>query len=309
MTLQPKVVKAADGMREAYRNAAEPAAVLFPMGKKRTVLKGITADAFTTEADARALAALEKVPLLPQVLRKFFDLGFDRWLYCMNMSMAVRCGPNQFQSLYAIFVESCKILDVPEPELYITSNPFPNAFAGGVERPFVTLRSSIVDSLTDEQLFHLIGHELGHIKAGHMLYHTVGRLLVPLLQALGRRMPIVGDVAAIGLVFAFFEWMRLSEISCDRAGLLVSQDLETSLMANLALAAGPSRLRHEMNLEAFMDQARSYQDAPILDQLGKVILYFSMTWSFTHPMPVHRAQQLEKWASKGEYEKILARYR
>lgn len=284
----------------------EGGSIIRLMRKKRTILKGISADAFTTDADRRALAALERVPLLPQVLKKFFDLGFDRWFYCMNMSMSVRCGPNQFPSLYAIFVESCKVLDVPEPELYITSNPFPNAFAGGVERPFVTLRSSIVDTLTDEQLFHLIGHELGHIKSGHMLYHTVGRLLVPLLQALGRRMPIVGDVAAIGLVFAFYEWMRQSEISCDRAGLLVAQDVDTSMMANLALTAGPNRFSEEMNLDAFMEQARAYQEAPTLDQIGKVILYFTMTFAFTHPQPVHRAQQLEKWVQQGEYEKILA---
>jgi len=273
--------------------------------KERVILSGISADAFTTEADRRALAALERVPLLPQVLRKFFDLGFDRWFYCMNMSMSVRCGPNQFPTLYDIFVESCKVLDVPEPELYVTNNPFPNAFAGGVERPFVTLRSSIIDTLNDEQLYHLVGHELGHIKSGHMLYHTVGRLLVPLMQALGRRMPIVGDVAAIGSVFAFYEWMRQSEISCDRAGLLVSQDFDTSMGANLAMTGGPSRFRAEMSLDAFMEQARAYQEAPTLDKVGKVILYFTMSWAFTHPQPVHRAQQLEKWVQKGEYRKII----
>lgn len=271
----------------------------------RKILAGLPANAFTTEGDRRALAALEKIPLLPTVLKKFYELGLDRWFYCMNMSSSVRCGPSQFQTIYEIFKESCRILDLPEPELYLTNNPFPNAFAGGVERPFITLRSSIVDTLSDQQLYHLIGHELGHIKSGHMLYHTVGRLIVPLLQALGRRMPLVGDVAAIGLVFAFYEWMRQSEISCDRAGLLTVQDFETSMLANLAMTAGPTRFAAEMNLEAFMEQARAYQEAPAMDQLGKVILYFTSTWSFSHPQPVHRAQQLEKWVKKGYYDRIL----
>ena len=53
----------------------------------------------------------------------------------MNMSMSVRCGPTQYKTLYGIMRESATVLDMPEPELYITSNPFPNAFAGGVERP------------------------------------------------------------------------------------------------------------------------------------------------------------------------------
>lgn len=275
------------------------------MPERRIRLTGISPDAFTTEADRRALVALEKVPLLPAVLRKFSDLGLDRWFYCLNMSMSVRCGPKQYPTIYGIFQECCEVLDVPEPELYLTSNPFPNAVTAGVERPFITLRNSIVDTLPDEELFHLIGHEVGHIKSGHMLYHMVGRLLLPLLQALGRRFPIVGDAAAIGLIFAFYEWMRQSEISCDRAGLLVSQNLDTSLHANLRLTSGPNRFSSEESIEAFMDQARAYQEASPLDQLGKVILYFTSTWAFTHPMPVYRAQQLERWAESGDYRKIL----
>lgn len=275
------------------------------MATARVRLTGIEPAAFTTEADRKALAALERVPLLPAVLRKFSELGLDRWYYCMNMAMAVRCGPKQYRTLYGIFQECCEVLDVPEPELYISSNPFPNAFAGGVERPFITLRNSIVDTLSDQQLYHLIGHELGHVKSGHMLYHMVGRLLIPLLQALGRRVPILGDAATIGLVFAFFEWMRQSEISCDRAGLLVSQDLQTSLEANLAMTAGPNRFASEASIGTFMEQARTYQEAAPLDQLGKIILYFTSTWAFTHPMPVYRAQQLEKWAETGDYRKIL----
>jgi Zn-dependent protease with chaperone function len=272
---------------------------------ERKRFDGITADAFVTEADRRALKALERVPLLPAVLRKFHDLGADRWFYCMNMANAVRCGPKQYHTLYGMFQESCAIMDMPEPELYVANNPFPNAFAGGVERPFITVRSSMIDTLTDDGLFHLIGHELGHVKSGHMLYHTVGRILVPLIQSLGRRLPILGDAAAIGLVFAFYEWMRQSEISCDRAGLIVSQNLEVSLGAMLNLAAGPNRMSDEMSLETFMEQARTYKESPGLDQLGKIFLYFTSTWAFTHPQPVHRAQLLEKWHEKGYYDRIL----
>ena len=127
------------------------------------ILTGITSDAFTSDADRWALDKLAKMPLLPTVIQKFYEIGFDRWFYCMNMSMSVRCGPNQYQTLHRILQESCKVLDMPEPELYLSSNPFPNAFAGGVERPYITLRSSIVNTMTDEQLYYLIGHELGHI--------------------------------------------------------------------------------------------------------------------------------------------------
>lgn len=274
------------------------------MERKR--LTGIGARSFVADADRLALEALKKVPLLPQVIQKFYDVGIDRWLYVYNMSMSVRCGPTQYKTLYNILRESCEVLDMPEPELYVTSNPFPNAYTGGVERPYITLRSSMIDALTDEQLYHLMGHELGHIKAGHVLYRSVATVLLPLLELVGRRTFGLGDVASMGLILAMAEWSRQAEITADRAGLLVAQDLNLSLDANLALTAGPNRLSHEMNRDAFMDQARAYQDAGPLETLGKVLIFVLMSSTYSHPMPVHRTQQLERWVLSGAYDQIMS---
>jgi Zn-dependent protease with chaperone function len=271
----------------------------------RRRLPGLPASAFVSDADRWALEKLQTVPLLPIVLRKFYEVGFDRWFYCMNMSMSVRCGPNQYPTLYRILQESCEVLDMPEPELYLTSNPFPNAFAGGVERPYITLRSSIVDNLNDEQLYHLVGHELGHIKANHVLYFSVGATLFALLDMLGRRTLGTTDVASYALVLAFYEWSRQAEFSADRAGLLVTQSLTTSIDSQISMTAGPNRLRHEQNRDAFFDQARAYQDADTLDQIGKAVLFMMYGKTFTHPMPVHRAQELERWYLSGAYDRII----
>lgn len=272
----------------------------------RKCFPGLSADAFVSENDRRALEAVKRIPLLPKIVQKFYEVGLDRWLYCRNMGMCVRCGPKQFKTLYEILREACAILDMPEPELYVTSNPFPNAFAGGVERPYVTLRSSMVETLTDDQLLHLVGHELGHIKAGHILYTSVASVLLPLLEMIGRRTLGLGDVASVGLVLAMAEWSRQAELSADRAGMLVSQSLELSAGANLAMCAGPSRLAHEMNLEAFMDQARAYQDMDAWDSLGKVLLFLLFTSTATHPMPVYRTQELERWHLSGAFDRIMA---
>lgn len=275
------------------------------MATRRT-FPGLSASAFVSDTDRIALDALKRVPLLPQVVQKFYEVGIDRWLYCYNMSMAVRCGPKQYKTLYNIMKEACDILDMAEPELYVTNNPFPNAFAGGVERPYITLRSSIIDTMTDEQLYHLIGHELGHIKADHILYQSIAGILYPLLEMLGRRTFGLGDVAGIALILAMYEWYRQAEISADRAGLLVAQSLDLSIDANIMLTAGPSRLRHEMSREAYMEQARAYQDAGTLESIGKVLIFLLLSSTYTHPMPVHRAQELERWVLSGAYDRIMS---
>ncbi len=272
---------------------------------EKKILTGISADAFTSDADKWALDKLKKLPLVPQLVSKFYEVGIDRWLYCYNMSSSIRCGPNQYPTLYNIMRESCKVMDMPEPELYVSNNPFPNAFAGGVERPYVTLRSSMIDTMTDEELYFIMGHELGHIKAKHILYFSVGSLLFPLLDLLGRRTMGASDVATYALVLAFYEWSRQAEFSSDRAGLLVAQDPMTAIRSQIKLAAGPSRLASELSEEAFLEQARAYQDADTLDKLGKFVLFATMGKTLTHPMPVHRTQELERWVQSGAYDRIL----
>ncbi len=274
--------------------------------RERTVLTGLPAEAFVSDADHWALEKLKRIPLLPTIVTKFYEYGFDRWLYCMNMSMSVRCGPNQYKTLYGILEESARILDMPAPELYVTSNPFPNAMAGGVERPYITLHSSIINNLNDEQLFYLVGHELGHIKARHVLYFSVGAVLIPLLDMLAQSTLGVSNVARTALILAYYEWSRQAEFSADRAGLLVSQSLDDTLDSLVCMAAGPNRFSHEQSRDAFMDQARAYQDADFLDEVGKVILFLIQGSTFTHPMPVHRAQELERWQLSGRYDQILA---
>lgn len=272
---------------------------------KRKQFPGLTHQHYASDTDQKAIEALQRIPLLPKVVSKFHEVGWDRWMYAYNMATSVRCGPKQFPKLYSIMQECCGILDMSEPELYVSSNPFPNAHAGGVERPYITVRSSMIDSLNDEQLFHLVGHELGHIKSGHLLYHSIAAMLIPLLEALGRRTLGVSDALGIALMLAFLEWSRQAELSADRAGLLCSQDFQTSAMTNLLLCSGATRMNDDVSVEAFLDQSRAYQEMNTVDSVGKLLVFFFYGAQSTHPMPVHRTKELEKWYVGGAYDRIL----
>jgi Zn-dependent protease with chaperone function len=271
----------------------------------RKSFPGISPDAFLSDGDRWALEQVKRVPLFPNVIRKFYDLGVDRWMYCTNMGMSVRCGPRQYSKLYSIFQESCQVLDMAEPELYLSCNPNPNAFAGGVERPYVTIFSSMVNTLSDEQLYFLFGHELGHIKAEHVLYFSVCAVLFDLLYFIGHKTLGASDVAAVALAMAFYEWVRQAEFSADRCGLLVSQSLSESVDSLISFTAGPNRMSDDLSRDAFMDQAKAYQSADTLDQFGKAFLFYIRNWRFTHPFPVVRVQELDRWHSTGALTQIL----
>lgn len=273
---------------------------------KRKTFPEISVDAFVAETDRKALESLKKIPILPKVIEKFHESGVDRWMYCQNMAVSVRCGPRQYPSLHNILQDCCEIMDMPVPELYISNNPFTNAFAGGVQRSYITLRSSIVDALDEDGLYHLIGHELGHIKAGHVLFMSIAQSIIRIMELMGRRTFGLSDAAQIAMIAAFFEWSRQAEFTADRAGLLCSQDFETSASVNMMLAGGPNRLSEESNLDAFLDQARTYQNMDFLDSLGKILIFMTYGMMTTHPFPVHRVRDLEQWHDEGNLTRILA---
>jgi hypothetical protein len=180
----------------------------------------------------------------------------------------------------------------------VTQNPLVNAMAIGTNTPFIVIHSSLVDLMDAEEMRAVVGHELGHILSGHAVYRTMLYNLILLAQRIAW-MPI-GYLGLRAIIYGLEEWYRKSEISCDRAGLLVGQDLDASRRVLMKLAGG-SRLA-EMNADAFHEQAHEYDAVPDLrDSLLKLLQLQGQT----HPFAVVRYAELDNWASSGAYERIL----
>ena len=61
----------------------------------------------------------------------------------------------------------------------------------GTSSPFIVLTSGLIDLLGDEELSFVVGHELGHIKAGHVLYTVLARNIASII--VGARTGDAGD--------------------------------------------------------------------------------------------------------------------
>jgi Zn-dependent protease with chaperone function len=192
------------------------------------------------------------------------------------------------------------VLDMEKvPELFISQDPVVNAMALGTNTPFIVLNSGLVDLLDAEELRAVIGHELGHILSGHSVYRTMLYNLIMLAQRIAW-MPI-GYLGLRAIIWGLEEWYRKSELSCDRAGLLASQDADAARRVLMKLAGG-ARLS-ELNPDAFMQQAHDYDAVPdVRDGLLKIL----QLQGNTHPFAVVRFAELNRWVASGEYERILA---
>jgi Zn-dependent protease with chaperone function len=264
----------------------------------------LSAEDFRHPSDAGATDVLRKIPGLDKLLAKILEYGLERLFYVDNVASNLRVTPKMFGRLHRSLTWATKILDVPEPELYVHVDPVPNAFTYGHTKPFITLTSGLVDMLSDEELFYVIGHEVGHIKAGHVLYGTMARNIAAVVALLGQATLGLGAILGQGLVIALYDWYRCAELTADRAALLCVQDIEPARDVFMKLAGGTTRLAAEMDREEFLRQVAAYEevDRSTLDKAYKLLL----TLYRTHPFAMQRAKALGTWHSEG-YEELIAR--
>ncbi len=276
-----------------------------PKAKKRKLrpLPGLDVDEFRHPSDARATDALKRIPGIDTLIKKVMEYGLERLYYVENVSSNLRVTPKMFPRLHRSLTWACKILEVPEPEMYVTVDPKPNAFTYGHTKPFIQLTSGIIDMMSDEELFFVISHEVGHIKAGHVLYGTMARSISTLVTILGQATLGFGAILGQGLVVALYEWYRCAELTADRAALLCVQDLEPARDTFMKLAGGTTRLAGEMDRDDFLRQVREFEDVDrtTLDRAYKVLL----TLFRDHPFAMQRARELDAWGDG--FETILAK--
>jgi len=122
------------------------------------------------------------------------------------------------------------------PRLYVDQEIGFNAYCFGLdEKPVVVVGRDLIHTLVEEEVVALLGHELGHIGCGHMLYHTLAEFI---LQGISLSASTLGiPLLEAPLRFALLSWRRESEISADRASLLAADSLDAvkSLLNKLAM--------------------------------------------------------------------------
>ncbi len=267
---------------------------------QRQTFPSISALTWQHQADQAALAALQAIPGLDVLLQKLIGQTSEPSFRLIYLASAVRASQRQFPQVHALLQEACRILDAPYvPELYVAQSPFFNGGTIGVKRPFIVLQADALNTLTDDEMLCVIGRELGHCLSGHALYKTLLQLLLKLTVA-ALQVPI-GGAALMGVIAALMEWNRKSELSADRAGLLVAQDPAVSYSLLMKMTGGT--LANRMDVNEFFVQAAEYEGGSnALTGMHKLVnLVFA-----SHPFPVVRLTELQSWVNSGAYTAILS---
>jgi Zn-dependent protease with chaperone function len=173
-------------------------------------------------------------------------------------------------------------------EAYVVPGEQLNAYTFGLSSPkTVVLYSVLFQVMDEEEILFILGHELGHVALGHTWLNSLvgGMAGIP-----------ASFSAAVILNAAFLWWNRACEYSADRAGLLACGKPEKAVSALVKLGAG-TRARARYNLEEVYRRLDA-EDDQLTGDLNEILA--------THPLLIHRIQELAKFAASDQYRRLKA---
>ena len=219
-------------------------------------------------------------------VRLFKQMGTHQLL-----GQSVKVSERQFPRIYRIVKQSCDTLQINMPQVFLVNSPIFNAGTLGTnEDSFIIVHSSLVDQYSDEELLTVIGHECGHIHNSHVAYLTA---LHYLTYMAGLFLPWILQPALVALR----GWSRRAEVTCDRAGMLVSKDQAAAERAITKLAVGSRKLYEEFNLDAFLEQHEEGSQG-----IGKYMEVFA-----THPWLPKRVLAMRVFGESQLYQKAIGK--
>lgn len=201
------------------------------------------------------------------------------------LGQAVKVSSQQLPGIHALVVKAASRLQTPLPDVFVVQDPTINAYAiGSFGRKSIVLNSATIESMDEDELCYIIGHELTHIKCDHtqwMVFTSVSDTI---------SLPVVSS--ALGFVFR--GWSRKAEYTADRGGLVACQNLRAAFSALCKVAVG-KELFEQLNISELMAQ-KDEVDSDITSKFSETL--------GDHPYIINRTASLQNFASSSYYKQL-----
>ena len=114
----------------------------------------------------------------------------------IRAAKAVPVTEEQMPRYYAIVRDLCQRADIPMPNLFVSPDPQPNAFATGrsPQHAAVCVNQGILETLTWEELQGVLAHEISHVRNRDILISSVA-------AAIAMGITLVARMAMWGAMF------------------------------------------------------------------------------------------------------------
>lgn len=256
---------------------------------------------FMHETDAQTLEQLKSIPGFSALLKAFMQVWNEQLEHVLNMSGKILLGPDQLPEIYDLLPPIAESFGIEVPQLFLQWSAQPNAYTYGDTKPYINITTTLINTAPRDVLTAILAHECAHIACSHVLYHSMGRLLLNnIIEFPGL------DLLSLPLKMALLAWQRASEFSCDRAAALYMGGDDEMIRAMMLLAGGVPNTQSKLNMDAYIRQAEAYYELSDESNLNKM-MKFLVTVSEDHPLLAVRAHEIKKWCAGEDFQSILRR--
>ena len=148
------------------------------MVRNKQILTGLNQSLYEHPFDRAALEKLEKASFLKKAISWITENTIERVYTIQYTGSNLKVSVDNYPRIYECFLYACKILDISNiPDLYLQWDYDINACTIGAKKPIVVINSGLIDLCDENEMLFVLGHELGHIKSNHMLYHMMAQLV------------------------------------------------------------------------------------------------------------------------------------
>lgn len=209
------------------------------------------------------------------------DDSYRRRLLGNGLKINERLSPKLFSMVRDA---ACIVgLDDKEIEVYIYNSPEQNAscYYNGGDQIILTFSSALLQTMDDDELNFVIGHELGHALFDHSSLPGTG---------------IAEDSnCSANEALQLMSWNRRAEISADRMGLFVCKNKDAAISSFLKLSCGVSSPIINFDIDEYTKQIQD------LKSLSKNLDDTSLCYS-THPFNPIRVVAVNLYAQSSHFE-------
>lgn len=205
------------------------------------------------------------------------------------LGTSVQVNDQQFPRVFEASNKAAEALRMSPAPVYIApgSSSIQAQALGTNDDAYIVLNSQLLDHISDQELLALVGHELGHIQNNHVLYITA-------LHYLTTSAAMFVRWAVQPAIMTLQVWSRRAEITCDRAALLATRDLDVTLHALIKQALGLEGAE-QVNVEDYLTNLPDTRTG-----IGRYAELFR-----TEPYLPKRVQALRLFATSAYYLQAL----
>jgi heat shock protein HtpX len=243
-----------------------------------------------------------------------FIVGFNLVAYFFSAKMALASSgarpvtETELPQVYAMVRRLAAQMDIPEPTIHLIESPQPNAFATGrsPKHAAVAVTSGILQTLSNDELEAVIGHELAHVQNRDILIGSIAAMIGAALSLVARMSFWFGGgdnrnnpIGAIGALLSLivapiaamliqFAISRTREFQADKSGAEITGRPLQLASALAKISEGTARIPMRVNPAT----SQLFIDNPLRALRGGG---FSRLFS-THPPVEERIERLQEMA-------------